>query len=169
MKKILVPFLATATMLLVAPSALAAESKSESLVDTTTEITPVDGTEVTPVDGTTEIMPLATTISWADTFTTTMWSDPFYISSTKSSLKLNQVLQATQSWSTPAKVEYRLYKQSSGSVYGDTGIYDVLDGTYTYPNAGPCTLYGTISPGTYKIKMINKTSEKTSISGNISL
>jgi hypothetical protein len=80
-----------------------------------------------------------------------------------------QVLQSTTSWSTSAEVEYRLYKQSSGSVYADTGIYDIVYGTYTYPNAGPCTLSGTISPGTYKIKMINRTSLSTSISGNISL
>ncbi|MGE7114794.1 hypothetical protein [Lysinibacillus sp. NPDC047702] len=167
MKKLLVPLLTTATLFFVAPSALAA-SKSESIVDTTT-VTTVDATEVTPIDTTIEIAPRATTVSWSETIdaSQSVWSDVFYISSSKSSLKLNQVLQATLSLSTPAKVEYRLYKQSSGSTYTDTGIYDVLDGTYTYPNAGPCTLYGTISSGTYKIKMINKTSVKTTISGNI--
>lgn len=167
MKKLLVPF--AATLFLITPSvASAASLESESPIDMTTGVTPVDTPADTPID---EIVLRATKVSWSEVVgpSKSIWTDAIVINSSKSSLKLEQVIQGpTTSWTTSAKVEYRLYKKS-GSDYVDTGIYDICDGTYTYPNAGPVKLEGSISSGTYKIKIINKKSVDTSISGYVSI
>ena len=83
-------------------------------------------------------------------------TDAFVISSSLSSLKLTNIQQSTTDRFTAAKVEYRLLKQNSSGAYVDTGIYDVLEGSFNPMNRGTTTLYGSISSGTYKIKITNK-------------
>lgn len=159
MKKIILPF--AATVLLVAPSVSADSLKVEPLI-AEAEVTSVDNVEERAVK-----------VSWAEVIgpSKSIWTDAFALSSSVFSLPLKQVTQApTTSWSTEAKVEYRLYKLS-GSQYVDTGIYDIVTGSYTYPNAAPAEIEGSgsISSGTYKIKITNKTSVNLSVTGNLSM
>ena len=75
---------------------------------------------------------------------------------------MDKIKQSTTSESKRKKaiVEYRLFKLDSSGSFIDTGIYNVLEvsnGKYNSKNAG--NLYGSISPGTYKIKITNKNGE----------
>ncbi|MCH1625232.1 hypothetical protein [Fredinandcohnia quinoae] len=103
------------------------------------------------------IQPLAVTVNWQkNNIATSTTTDGFYIGSSRSSLKLTAIQQSTTSIWTSAKIEYRLLKQNSSGSFVDTGIYDVLEGSFNPANRTSTTLYGTISPGTYKIKITNK-------------
>jgi hypothetical protein len=75
---------------------------------------------------------------------------------------LDKIKHSTTSESkrTKAIVEYRLLKLDSSGSFIDSGIYNVLEGSngeYRSKNDG--NLYGSISPGTYKIKITNKSGE----------
>lgn len=62
----------------------------------------------------------------------------------------------SESKRTKAIVEYRLLKLDSSGSFIDTGIYNVLEGSKGKSDGN---LYGSISPGTYKIKITNLNGE----------
>lgn len=91
---------------------------------------------------------------------TSVSTEEFTITSYIDELKLDKIKQTTASEPnrTKAKVEYRLLKLDSSGSFVDTGIYNILEGS-------PCksksagNLYGSISPGTYKILISNLTGD----------
>ncbi|MFJ5766496.1 hypothetical protein ACIP9C_14175 [Lysinibacillus sp. NPDC093210] len=87
-------------------------------------------------------------------------TEEFVISDYVNELKLNKIKQSTASESkrVEAKIEYRLLKLDSKGTFIDTGIYNVLEGSKG-KNKADGNLYGSISPGTYKIKITNLNGE----------
>ncbi|MFF2754432.1 hypothetical protein ACFVR1_11890 [Psychrobacillus sp. NPDC058041] len=87
-------------------------------------------------------------------------TEEFVITKYVDELKLDNIKQSTTSESkrTKAIVEYRLLKLDSSGSFIDTGIYNVLEGSKGKSKSDG-NLYGSISPGTYKIKVTNLNSE----------
>lgn len=69
---------------------------------------------------------------------------------------MDKIKQSTTSESKrlEPKVEYRLLKLDSKGSFIDTGIYNVLEGSKS-KGESDSNLFGSISPGTYKIKITN--------------
>ena len=100
-------------------------------------------------------------ITWeSNNIATSASTEEFVITEYVDELKLDKIKQSTTSESkrTKAIVEYRLLKLDSSGSFIDTGIYNVLEGSNGKYSSNS-NLYGSISPGTYKIKITNKNGE----------
>ncbi|WP_318617214.1 hypothetical protein [Sporosarcina sp. YIM B06819] len=93
-------------------------------------------------------------ITWQlNNIATTASTEEFVITKYVDELKLDNIKQGTTSESkTKAIVEYRLLKLDSNGSFIDTGIYNVLRGSKGKSKSDG-NLHGSISPGTYKIKI----------------
>ncbi|MFJ7646906.1 hypothetical protein ACIQ1H_05125 [Lysinibacillus sp. NPDC097279] len=87
-------------------------------------------------------------------------TEEFVVTEYIDELKLDKIKQSTTSESKrlEAKIEYRLLKLDSKGTYIDTGIYNVLEGSKG-KNKSDGNIYGSINPGTYKIKITNLNGE----------
>lgn len=87
-------------------------------------------------------------------------TEGFVITKYVDELKLDNIKQSTTSESkrTKVKVEYRLLKLDSSGSFINTGIYNVLEGSKGKSKSDG-NLHGSISPGTYKIKITNLNGE----------
>ncbi|MGE7114793.1 hypothetical protein [Lysinibacillus sp. NPDC047702] len=87
-------------------------------------------------------------------------TDEFVITEYVDELKLDKIKQSTSSESKrlQAKIEYRLFKLDSSGSFIDTGIYNVLECSKCKDKFNS-NLFGSISPGTYKIKITNLNGE----------
>lgn len=100
-------------------------------------------------------------ISWQlNNIATSKSTEEFVITEYVEELKLDKIKQSTPSESkrSKAKVEYRLLKLDSSGSFIDTGIYNVLEGSMGKAKSDG-NLFGSISPGTYKIKITNLNSK----------
>lgn len=100
-------------------------------------------------------------ITWQlNNIATSSTTEEFVITEYVDELKLDKIKQSTTSESTrvEAKIEYRLLKLDSSGSFIDTGIYNVLEGSKG-KNKSDGNLHGSISVGTYKIKITNLNGE----------
>lgn len=100
-------------------------------------------------------------ITWQlNNIATSASTEEFEITEYVDVLKLDKIKQSTTSKSKREKaiIEYRLLKLDSSGSFIDTGIYNVLEGPKGKSKSDG-NLYGSISPGTYKIKIINLNGE----------
>ncbi|MFK5710742.1 hypothetical protein [Lysinibacillus boronitolerans] len=96
-------------------------------------------------------------ITWQlNNIVTSASTDEFVITEYVDELKLDKIKQSTNSESKglEPKIEYRLLKLDSKGSFIDTGIYNVLEGSKG-KGESDSNLFGSISPGTYKIKITN--------------
>ena len=100
-------------------------------------------------------------ITWdLNNIETSVSTEEFVITEYIDELKLDKIKQSTTSESKrlKVKIEYRLLKSDDKGSFIDTGIYNVLEGSKR-KNKYEGNLYGSISPGTYKIKITNLNDE----------
>lgn len=100
-------------------------------------------------------------ITWQlNNIVTSASTEEFVITEYVDELKLDKIKQSTTSESKrlEAKIEYRLLKLDSKGSFIDTGIYNILEGSKG-KNKSDGNLYGSISPGTYKINITNLNDE----------
>jgi len=100
-------------------------------------------------------------ITWdLNNIETSASTEEFVITEYVDELKLDKIKQSTTSKSKrlKAKIEYRLLKLDDKGSFIDTGIYNILEGSKG-KNKSDDNLYGSISPGTYKIKITNLNDE----------
>lgn len=105
--------------------------------------------------------PPANNITWQlNNIATSASTEEFVITKYIDELKLDNIKQNTTSESkrTKAIVEYRLLKLDDSGSFIDTGIYNVLEGSKGKSKSDG-NLHGSISPGTYKIKITNLNGE----------
>ena len=96
-------------------------------------------------------------ITWQlNNIETSASTEEFVITEYVDELKLDKIKQSTTSKSKrlEAKIEYRLLRMDSKGSFIDTGIYNVLEGSKG-KNKYDGNLFGSISPGTYKINITN--------------
>ncbi|MCH7322094.1 hypothetical protein LZ480_09325 [Solibacillus sp. MA9] len=100
-------------------------------------------------------------ITWdLNNIETSASTEEFVITEYVDELKLDKIKQSTTSESKrlKAKIEYRLLKLDYKGSFIDTGIYNILEGSKG-KNKSDGNLYGSISPGTYKINITNLNDE----------
>lgn len=100
-------------------------------------------------------------ITWQlNNIATSASTEEFVITEYVDELKLDKIKQSTTSESKrlESKIEYRLLKLNSKGTFIDTGIYNILEGSKG-KNKFDGNLYGSISPGTYKIIITNLNDE----------
>lgn len=98
-------------------------------------------------------------INWQlNNIATSASTEEFVITEYVDELKLDKIKQSTTSKRLKAKIEYRLLKLDSSGSFIDTGIYNVLEGSKGKSKSDN-SLFGSISPGTYKIKLTNLNGE----------
>jgi len=96
-------------------------------------------------------------IAWQiNNIVTSASTEEFVITEYVDELRLDKIKQSTTSESKRLvpKVEYRLLKLDSKGSFIDIGIYNVLEGSKS-KGESDSNLFGSISPGTYKIKITN--------------
>lgn len=96
-------------------------------------------------------------ITWQlNNIVTSASTEEFVITEYTDELKLNKIKQSTTLGSkrSEAKIEYRLLKLDDKGSFIDTGIYNIIEGPKG-KNKSDGNLYGSISPGTYKINITN--------------
>lgn len=90
-----------------------------------------------------------------ETFTITEYGDELNLD------KINQHMTANTKRTEP-KMEYRLYKLDYNGSFTDTGIYNILEGSKCISKSTG-NLHGSISPGTYKIRITNLNGENSTV------
>lgn len=111
-------------------------------------------------------------ITWQFTnITTTASTEEFEITEYADKIKLNNIKQSTTSESkgTITKIEYRLLKLDDNGSFIDTGIYKYLESKKGKILSTHSNLYGSISPGTYKIKIINSNGDDSKVNSERTL